>query len=251
MKKRWLYLGVSSGILLALVFLLQAAPQMDVRAQDDGFRAYLPVLSLVPPPKEGFDDFEDEVPTWRVVNRARQPEAKDGLFRHLDGMLRGEIWDNAVRLVASPPWVASGHFKLEVDARFAYSTKKSLDGLGLVFGGNDDFSQYYAFMLAYGGAQHFWGIWRFENYRAYSLDRDGYIGAPGFVRNWDGWNHLAVVRDGAKILLYCNGQKLLAAPQDYSDSRYGADRLVGLTITSYELNRHDMDFDNFQLTDLE
>jgi hypothetical protein len=77
------------------------------------------------------------------------------------------------------------------------------------------------------------------------------IGAPGFVENWDGWNHLAVIRDGATILLYCNGRQLRDLGEDYTDSKYGADRLVGLTITSYELNRHDMYFDNFQLTDLE
>jgi hypothetical protein len=238
-------------LLLALVFALQAVPRAAVRAQGDESLIYLPVINQVPPPREGLDDFEDQVPTWRVLNLVRQPEAKDGLFRYVDGMLRGEIWDNAARLVASPPWVASGHFKLEVDARFAYSTKKSLDGLGLVFGGNEDFTEYYAFMLAYGGTQHFWGIYRFDGYRAVSIDRDGYIGAPGFVNDWDGWNHLAVIRDGAKILLYCNGKQLRDLGEDYTDSKYGADRLVGLTITSYELNRHDIYFDNFQLTDLE
>jgi hypothetical protein len=166
-------------------------------------------------------------------------------------VLRGKIRDNAARLIASPPWLATRHYRLDVDAAFHYEKKQSLTGLGLAFGGSPDFSEYYAFMLAYGAKKHFWAIVRVKDYWTHYLDRDIFMGVPGFVHDWDMWNHLTVIREYDTIYLYVNDKKLLDAGQDYSDSDYGGNRRVGLVITSYEMNKHDIDFDNFRLRDLE
>jgi len=254
LKKRWIRLFTLSAFVLSLMSLLRGMPHGNVSAESLTPQAYLPLIYRPEPVR--FDDFEDGDPEWIVTNRARQPEDKDGTFRHTlieepwYGVLRGEVRDNAVRLVATPGWRPLGDFRLDVDARFRNKKHKSLDGLGLVFGGNDDFSEYYVFMLANGAAQHFWGIFRFEGYDSHSIDRDAYIGAPGFVHDWDGWNRLTVVRVQDQILLYCNGRKMLDQPYDYTDAHYGTNRLVGLTITSYELNWQDVDFENFRLTPL-
>jgi hypothetical protein len=246
------------GILIPVfVSSLRGTPRIKVSAQDD-HKLYFPVAFQ--PTWNGRDDFEDNHPEWRVYNLARQPEDKDGGFRYAvlapgtvweKRVLRGEIRDNAVRLVASPPWLAKSFYRLDMDARFHKQDKQSFDSLGIVFGGNSDFSEYYAFLLAYGADQHFWAIVKVKGYRTRYLDKDKFIGAPGFVRDRDGWNHLTVIRFYDKIFLYINDRKLLDTGEDYHDSDYGANRRVGVVITSYELNFHDIDFDDFELQSYE
>ncbi|MBL7198715.1 MAG: hypothetical protein ISS56_01055 [Anaerolineae bacterium] len=246
MKKRWVYLFALSALAISLVLLLRPMPSQTVRATDSEHKVYLPFFAWIQ--REGFDDFTDLDPEWDIFNLARQPEQKDGTFRYIDGKLRGEIRDNAVRMVASPPWLTDGDYRLEVDAQYEYHHKQSWDGLGLVFGGNSDFTEYYTFMLAYNPEQHFWGIFRIKGFRTESIDRDWWIGSPGFVRNEDGWNHLEVIRVGNKIKLYINGGRIRDLGEDYTDSHYFGARRVGVVITSYEMNYHNINFDNFRLS---
>jgi hypothetical protein len=214
-----------------------------------GVTLYLPFLSV--PPPWLFDDFQDEYPAWELM---RSEERRDGYFEHLNGVLAGHIRDNSARLVASPGWRAFGDFKLEVDARFTSSWTikeklKSYNGLGLAFGGDDEWDEYYALMLGDGGTQHIWALTRHENGRTKYLVNNGYRGAPNYVKDWNGTNHLAVKRIGNTIRVYCNGRRL---PNGYAeDDTYGPGRLIGLTITSYEFDDGEMEFDNFLFTPLQ
>jgi hypothetical protein len=246
LKKRWVYLFAVSVLALSAVLLLRPMPRQAVSAENDEYKLYFP--SIAWNPWEWFDDFTDLEPEWEIFNLARQPEQKDGTFRHIDGRLRGEVRDNAVRMVASPPWWISGDYRVEVDAQFALCTKQSWDGLGLVFGGNDDFTEYYTFMLACNPRQHFWGIFRIEGFRTESIDPDWWIGSPGFVRDENQWNHLEVIRVGNKIKLYINGGRIRDLGQDYVDSHYFGSRRVGVVITSYEMNKQDVNYDNYKLS---
>ena len=151
---------------------------------------------------------------------------------------------------------------LEVDARFDAPeqlppdppTFQTRNGLGMVFGGSDDWYQYYAFMLGFWGKQPAWAVIRFDGIGdGENKGLRSYSGAPDFVKGWDHWNHLVVIRIRDRISVYVNGF-IMPIPGPYytyfQDGKYGTNRLVGLTVTSWEANMGKMEFDDFRLTPL-
>jgi hypothetical protein len=151
-------------------------------------------------------------------------------------------------MVATPGWRASGDLKLEVDGTHLSPLKKSANGLGIAFNAEDDWSGFYALIIAMGAAQHLFSVVRFTGTRGKSITNGGYRGAPGFVRDWDGTNTLMVTRIGNTITAYCNGKVLPGGRTE--DDTYGPGGLVGLVVTSYEFSDGEIEFDNFRLTPL-
>ena len=183
-------------------------------------------------------------------------EPNEVSFEISGGVLGVVISDNSARAVIAPRlpgWRPLGDFKLEVDARF--TSDEWQNGLGLAFGGNDDWSEYYAFMLSFNFEQHYWTVARFKDNSTTYLTNGGWRGGTNFMASQYGWNHLTVVRRGNEIKVYCRdintGVDKLLPGGTAVDATYGADRLVGLTVTSYEWATGQMEFDNFELTALE
>lgn len=232
---------------LLLTILVTGARQPAVRAQDVS-KFYLPVVYK--PQRVWFDNFSDNDPAWPIV---LMDEPQDGYFEHLNGYLAGHIRDNSGFFVASPGWQSYGAFSLEVDGRHtgplneAGNPVKTANGLGLAFGANDDWSDYYALILSSGGAQHFYAIVHYVGKQATILSNGGRYrgGDPTVVKNWAQTNRLAVaVRDGT-IKAYCNGKEL---PGGIVNGVSFAGNHVGLIVTSYEFDEGEVQFDNFQLT---
>jgi hypothetical protein len=254
LKKRT-YLLLTVFCIVSMIGFPASAPPSTVRAQDTlphkaffplvrtTAYLYLPFLRYMEPIL--LDDFEDEDPEWE---QWLLKDPKDGFFEHLNGRYAAHVRDNSAMIVASPGWRPSGDFKLEVDGQHLAPLKKSFSGLGLAFSGDDEWTGYYALMIAAGAAQNFWAVVRFDNTRANYLTNSGYRGGPGFMKDWDETNRLMIVRIGDMIKAYCNGKALPGGKA--IDDHYGPGRQVGLVVTSYEFDWAEMDFDNFQLTPL-
>ena len=244
----------TSTYLLLMIFVLTLSlvpanvPAQTIQAQESApqtvYYAYLPSVAswqLIREERFRFD------PEWQ---QARIKDPKDGWFEHSPETrsLLGHVTDNSAMLVTWPGWRVSGDYKIEVDARHIGPLHKSFNGLGLVFNATDDFNHFYALMLAMGAAQNFWALVRFENTRARYETNHGYRGGPGFMNDWDRWNHLEVRVIDGMINVYCNGRWL---PGGEAEGTYLADnRLVGLVATSYEFDNAEIEYDNLKLTPL-
>jgi hypothetical protein len=265
LKKDWRILVGAAAILLTALVVVNPLGF----ANGDEF-IYLPVVSrydtptpTATPVRYYFDDFSDEDPEWPTVAIKEEWECDeqdcwgDGYFEHKNGKLLAHIRDNAAGIVVSPLWRTQGDFELEVDARFSSEhtiehRHKSYNGLGLVFGATEDFSEFYAFMLADGGAQHIYAVVHVKDFRFdYIYDWRGAPADTRYIKPWDGWNRLKVVRRGDQIQIYSNVEdNPLPGGRDLRDSRLG-DGYVGLIVTSYEWSNGEMEFDNYELTYLD
>jgi hypothetical protein len=241
MRKKWMYLlGISA---LVLGVLAMSVPQRSIDAQS-GTNVFLPKVFMW----DGsfFDDFQDMYPAWQY-HLLKDPT--DGSFEHMNGVYAAHIRDNAAMIVASPGWRPDGDYVLEVDARFTSpwtidQKLKSLNSMGLAFAGNNDWSKFYAFLLADGGAQHWYSIVRVNTAKfTYLLE---WRAGPTSMKGWSSTNHISVLRRGDEIRIYCNGSKL-GTGGTITDNHYGLNRMVGLIVTSYEFAEGEMEFDNFKM----
>jgi len=231
---------------LLLAVLVTGAKQPVVRAQN-GSTSYLPIL--VKAQRVWFDDFADNNPAWPIV---LMDEPQDGFFEHLNGYLAGHIRDNSGFFVGSPGWKSYGAFSLEVDGRHtgplneAGNPPKTANGLGLAFGANDDWSDFYTLILSSGGAQHFWAIVHYHGKNATIVSNNGRYrgGDMTTMHPWAQTNRLSVTfRDGT-IKAYCNGKELAGG---IVNGVSFAGNNVGLIVTSYEFDEGEVEFDNYRL----
>jgi hypothetical protein len=234
--KRWMYRLLVVAFVFSLATLSQGGMRAPARAQAPSTIAYFPIIHRGEQVK--YDNFTDEDPVWQYTFT----EVKDGVFFHRDGRYVSRLEDNSAIGVAWPGWRPLADFQLEVDARF--KSQVWGNGLGIVFSGNDVWTEYYAFMLVFNFAQHFWSFARVDPPEEYN--RFSWGGAPSFVGWYKDWNHLMAVRIGSSIRVYCNG--ILMPGGEYTDSRYGTGRLVGLLATTYEGGSGEIEYDNFTLT---
>ena len=243
MIKKWIFRCLTCAFVLSLATLSSKELRAPVSANGLTPRLFFPIFYKAEPTR--LDDFEDEDPVWYT----KFAEPNDGLFFHRDGRLVGEVRDNSGNSIAYPGWRPLGDFKLEADARF--SDGRWMNALGLVFGGSDDWQEYYGFLIAFNFKQHYWAVVRAKPpEQSHSYLSDGaWGGVPGgVVHSESRWNHLMIVREGSSIRVYSNGIHMPNGT--YSDSHYGSKRLVGLLMTSYEWDRGEVEFDNFELTPL-
>jgi hypothetical protein len=253
--RKWGVRVIAAIFVASLVLLSTKEPRIVTRAAEMLPRAYFPIMYKAEPVR--LDDFEDQDPVWQTKFFGGPPET-EGSFFYRSGLFVAEIRDNSANNVAWPGWRPQADFKLEVDARFADEDGKWLNGLGLIFGGNDDWTEYYAFMLSYNFAQHYWTVARVEprpgtdpvelDYHWLLDTHSGWGGTPPDVGWYRSWNHLEVVRVGDQIDVYVNGFHMPNGT--FTDGTYGRNRLVGLLATSHELNEGEVEFDNFRLTPL-
>jgi hypothetical protein len=171
-------------------------------------------------------------------------ELKDGSYYHEGGRLVAHMVDNSATMIAYPGWRPLGDFQIDADIRFRDGEWQN--GVGVVFGGNDDWSEYYVFLLAWNFDHPGWGFARAHDGKYTWLSR--IEGAPATVHWFSEWNHITIVRTGSNIRIYCNGVKLPGA--DYEDSNYGTNRHVGVIATTYEIAKGKNEYDNFVLTPL-
>ena len=245
MVRKWIQRSLVVVFVLFLVFVLKSVPRETVRAQALTPRAYFPLIFKAEPIRK--DDFEDEDPVWYTYRR----ETKDGYFYHRDGRLVGLITDNRANNIGYPEWTPLGDFMVEASVR--YTDGRWMNGLGLVFCGNDVWTQYYAFMLGHNSNQHFWAVARADPDTSdpeNDVDFEWLVdweGTPGFVDQFNNWNRLGVVRRGSSIKVYANGRQL---GNEIIDSKYGTHRQVGVIHTSYEWTQGEVEYDNFKLTPL-
>jgi hypothetical protein len=243
--KRRLCLSTLTLPWLLLISLLQAGtPQ---RANTLLSAAYTNLEPSNAPEPVLFDDFEDEYPAWAQY---LPKDPKDGFFEHWNGVFRSQILGNNALLIAWPGWRPAGDFELEVDARFSSPDAGSVNGLGLAFGGVDDWRDFYALMLWQKREQHNWAAVRFVDGRATSLPNGGGGSAPDFVRPRLEWNHLMVRSIADRIYVYCNDHRLNDQPLDYGQPGSGPNHLVGLVVKSHEYSNGTIIFDNYRLTPL-
>jgi hypothetical protein len=255
LERKWIYRVFAGVFVLSLILLPKSTPQQAARAQTLTPVAYFPLIYKAEPVR--FDDFTDEDPVWEQYYVKNDP--KDGGFFHRDGQLAANVWDNSGWVVASPGWRPLGDFRVEVDAHFVTANYNNyVNTLGLVFGGeivqdvvgNWTVAEFYEFVLAYKSAQHQWAVRRRD--ADWSVrDLQPFGGVPSFVGSWGYWNHFVVLRIQDKIHVFCNGRRMPSQPPEgFTDGTYGTNRLVGVSIGSWELDRGEMEFDNFLLTPL-
>jgi hypothetical protein len=244
--RKWVYRFLIAICILVMAALPRAVPAQRANAQ--GPTVYFPLIWKGEPQR--IDDFEDTDPPWSVYYPKNDPT--DGRFEHDHGVLVGKVRDNSAFVIASPGWRPLGDFQLEVDARFSYDGDQYVNTLGVVFGGNDDWSEWYGFLLSNGGDsienRPGWAVVRWDHGDLDYLE--DFDRAQKFVAGGNHWNHLRVIRRQDTIYVYINGRRLDADNPDdkYIDSHYGTNRQVGVIIGSWELNRGESEFDNFHLT---
>jgi len=244
LRTKWVYLGIACALLL--IVMGAGVPQLAVRAQA-GNTYYLPLIFK--PQRVWFDNFSDNDPAWPMVF---MDEPQDGSFEHINGYLAGHITDNSGFFVGSPGWKSYGAFSLAVDGRHtgplneAGNPPKTANGLGLAFGANDDWTDFYTLILSSGGAQHFWAIVHYQGRDATIVSNNGRYrgGDMTTMHPWAQTNRLMVtVRDGT-IKAYCNDKELAGGM--VSGIRFAGNN-VGLIVTSYEFDEGEVEFDNYEL----
>jgi hypothetical protein len=252
LKRTHLFLALAIvGLVLSLV--PANTPTATVQAQDPyEYKWHMPYLEFWEY-TEQIERFDTD-PEWEQL---LPKDPTDGFFEHAPGSqtLVGNVTDNSALMLTWPGWFTRDDFKLEVDARHVGPLHKSFNGLGLVF--NLRISEedprdhhFYALMIAMGAAQNFWALVRFDNTRATYLTNDGYRGGPGFMRDWDGWNHIEVRVVDGYIAVFCNDKALPGRTLPVEGTYLAEGRLVGLVATSYEFDNAVVEFDNFKLTPL-
>jgi len=211
---------------------------------------YMPIIAYWPPVRSGLEEFSagSRYLDWEV---GMSKEPNEVFFDITEGLLKVTITDNSARAVIAPKkpgWQPEHNFRLEVDARF--TSDEWQNGLGLVFGASDDWSEYYDFKISFNFEQHYWAVARFEDNTVTYLTNGGWRGAdPLKIYNQYSWNHLTVIRQGSEIQVMCNGENLPGGT--FIDPSFPDNYWVGLTVTSYEWASGTMEFDNFQLTSLD
>jgi len=252
LKTKQLVMLTGLFLLMALLF---KGELNSVRAQSE-YKLYLPLVFKGEPVR--LDTFERANLNWTILNMKGPGDTSQTFFTIRNGRLYSKILDNSDRWIIHPGWRPLGDFQLEVDARFLWEYNpnnmppQTFSGLGLVWGGNDTWSQGYGYHIGFGGYQFTWAIARYDGPSAFTYLAN-WGGAPDFVHNWDNWNHLSIVRIRDYIYVYCNGYPMPLPPPYYNylvDGTYGTNRLVGLTVTSWEWSQDEIEFDNFKLTPL-
>lgn len=191
---------------------------------------YLPVVlkawnSQYPCPAYYTDNFSDPGSGWPISdNSARR-------YAYVGGQY--QIWvKNPNKGWSATPGAKATDFTASVSARRASGTT---GGYGIIFGINEDWSQWYEFDI---GVNNY-SIWKYDNGYAPALRNWTYSPAVATGTNW---NRLKVVRQDSSISVYVNNQ-LLSTVTDGSFTDF---RRIGLTAGSGSVS-NDVRFDNFSL----
>lgn len=172
------------------------------------------------------DDFNNPTSGWPVIDNANER------FEYLNGEYRMLV-KNSFWWVATRPGYKATNFTASVDVR----NVTGVDGTyGLAFGISDDWREMYTFEIDPIGR---FVIWR--------LDSSGWTflstGSSPSINVGTATNRIQVVRNGASIGVYANGQPL----SSISDNSFLGARHVGLIATTYVLPNLDTRFNDFSV----
>jgi len=191
---------------------------------------YLPIVMRnfnprYPCPAYYTDDFSDPDSGWPVDDDTNRRYAYTG------GQY--QIWvKNPSQGWLVTPGAKATDFTAAVSARRASG---SSGGYGIVFGLNEDWSEYYEFDI---GPNNY-SIWRYDG--SWTALR-GWT-ASSAIGTGTSWNRLKVIRNGANITVYVNNQYLTTV----TDSSFTGLRRIGLLAYSPSSGSLDARFDDFSL----
>lgn len=178
-----------------------------------------------------YDDFSNPTNGWHV---GTYPACE---FAYLDGQYRMLVKQEGTYMFPSIAPLATD-FSLEADGRYASS---ATGAYGLLFGGNDAMTQWYVFRIG----ESDYNIIRFDN--GVWTNLQPWTDSP-YINTGSAWNHLRIVRDGARIDAYINGHLV----KTVYDSTYTGMRRLGLFARGWAGGDVNVDtrFDNFRVMTL-
>ena len=193
-------------------------------------KTFLPLITNVSTCSPLFtDDFSDPGSGW--------PISDDGNIRYeyLAGeyriMVRNTSWWTGAR-----PGFKASDYVVAVDVRNA----GNYGSYGLLFGGSDDWSQFYGFDIDPDG--YYW-LWKKDGDDWTTFD-EGY---STHINTGTATNRIKVKRDGSEISIYANGQFITSV----IDSSLLGERHLGLITFAYDQPGVDARFDNFAVYPVE
>jgi hypothetical protein len=134
------------------------------------------------------------------------------------------------------PGVAASDYAVTVSVRPSAPGDGSA---GLMFGRSNSPRQFYTFEIYQDG---WYEIWRY-NGNAVTAWTTLDTGSSPSINQGVATNLLKVVRNGASISTYANGQLVASVV----DNTFLGERLLGLTVTSYNEIPYDVRFDNYRV----
>jgi predicted GH43/DUF377 family glycosyl hydrolase len=171
------------------------------------------------------DNFSDPGSGWPVSDNG------DRRYAYVGGEY--QIWvKNPNKGWSVTPGAKATDFTASVSARRASGTT---GGYGIIFGINEDWSQWYEFDIGVNS----YSIWKYNSGYAPALRNWTYSPAVATGTNW---NRLKVIRQGSNISVYVNNQLLSTV----TDGSFTGFRRIGLTAGSGSVS-NDVRFDNFSL----
>lgn len=170
------------------------------------------------------DDFSNPDSGWPISDNS------DRRFAYISGQY--QIWLKKPSLGWSvTPGAKATDFTAAVSAR---RTSGTWGQYGIKFGINEDWSQYYEFIVE----GPYYSIWRYD--RSWTALKDWT--RSNYVATGTAWNRLKVIRNGSSIAVYTNNHLLTTV----TDGSFTGLRRIGLVAYSYD-RALDARFDDFSL----
>jgi uncharacterized repeat protein (TIGR01451 family) len=172
------------------------------------------------------DDFSNPDSGWLIDDNSNRRSAYAG------GQY--QIWlKNPSSSAGVTPGAKATDFAVAVNARRASGSQGSY---GIIFGINEDWSQFYEFNV---DAQYY-SIWKYDHGTWTPLRN---WTTSSHIRTGTNWNRLKVIREGANIAVYVNNQHLATV----TNGNFTGLRRIGLVAVSPSSGSLDARFDDFSL----
>jgi regulation of enolase protein 1 (concanavalin A-like superfamily) len=190
-------------------------------------RIYLPIVlkGSGPCPAYYTDNFSNANSGWPADDNSNRR------YAYTDGQYQIWVKQYSQGWFATPGAKATD-FTAVVSAR---RTSGTLGQYGILFGINEDWSQYYQFGID--GA--YYSIWRYDG--SWTALKDWT--QSNYIATGTAWNRLKVIRNGSSIAVYANSQLLTTV----TDSNLTGLRRIGLVAYSPDNASLDARFDDFSL----
>ena len=191
----------------------------------DYYKSFAPLISVPCSPLSA-DDFSNPASGWPIADTGNaRYEYLNGEYRLL---VRSKNYGAGVR-----PGLQVSDYAVDVDVRNQNNVSGSY---GIVIGLAQDWSTFYTVEVYPDG---WFGIYRYDPSSLVTL-------AEAFspaINPGSGVNHLKIVRNGASIDAFANGQPLASV----NDGTYTGSLFMGLVVFSYDKSDVDIRFDNFSV----
>ncbi len=175
------------------------------------------------------EDFSDPDSGWRTSDDG------EATYTYTDGEYQVLVWES-FHWASARVDIALENYTVETDAR---CERGDCEAYGLVFGLNNDWSEFYALAINDGGE---YAVWKYTGDQLRRLI--DWRSAPQ-LRPGRASNRIAITREGAEITVGANGETLIRL----SDIAFAGLRTTGVFAlnTSFRDDSIDVRFDNFRL----